>query len=925
LAQTEASASVNSDAGAVVEDNTVNDNGSERLNDINGSFGSSAAGTLNVQQNNGSINTVQAATAVNAELADVGDIVTTSSVRSTTRNNTVDHTDTTGASSLLDRDNNISGSFGAFQGVANVQQNNGDANEVGAAMAVTATTGDVSSITQNATTDGETTGNTGDGGGPITDPGSRRANTVGSSFGSSAGSVTVQQNNGNANAMSVATAIAAAAQGAGAVDQTAEAFGDLSDMTLEDDGSNRTNDINNSFDSAAGMHTVQQNNGDGNVLGAANAVVGEPDSETTSVTQTSTTGTVDILDIETDDAASTRRNTINPSYNSSTGVMTVQQNNGNANVVTSANAVTGVVGSTGDVTQNASTDAFLTTLTLDDSGSNRDNGIANSFDSSSGRMSVQQNNGDGNSMGTASAVVAADGSGTGNVDVEQTVTAAGDVDNFDIDASGGTRDNDVTDSFDSASGTYSVQQNNGNGNSVQSSFGVAAVRADGGETSSGPAEDVVTQKVTASGVVGDEALQTETVSDEGSTRANRVTDSASGFSGEMTLQQNNGDANALSAATAVTVNTGDGDLDDVLQDVSTDGVVEDLETISDARQGADGDRDNSISNSFGNASGFQTVQQNNGSANAILASTGVSVDEATGSDGNLENVTQQLSSTEGRVENVETVEETAAANDDADRSNAISSSFTGSAGITTVQENNGDANVIGSSIAVAATIAGDDIDTVDDTDVSTTGAVTGNAAFAPPGGTVLNDQANRDNDITGSFNGASGILNVQQNNGSLNVLGAAVGVTANDVAASADGGVTAAASSTGTVSNNDPLQVEGQPDHTNDIGNSFNSNFAGVGNVTQNNGDGNVIGQSVSVTASNTSIGGSGWGTAVSTAELNGTVTNNTVVMDGFGQGPQFSNGITSSFSGATGAFSVVQNNGNGNVVQSAITVTANY
>ena len=271
-----------------------------------------------------------------------------------------------------------------------------------------------------------------------------------------------------------------------------------------------------------------------------------------------------------------------------------------------------------------------------------------------------------------------------------------------------------------------------------------------------------------------------------------------------------------------------------------------------------------------------------------------------------------------------------------DRTNTITDdSFEDSEGAVTVQQNNGDANVMGAALGILASDGSDDIDAVVDQTVTATGTVDDAGDRRSDG---INDvSSNRDNTIDDdSFDDYRGIFNVQQNNGSVNVLGSAIGVVAsinpdeanaNGVVNSTvvDGTVTDSVVTVG-VASAAPGPVGGSPgfsDRVNVIDDAFNG-VEGVGTVIQNNGDVNVIGSAIAVAAHDG--GATGFGNAVSSAALGGLVSNNSVTVVSAGaNGTQFDNTITNSFQGLNGVTTVIQNNGSANVIGSAVTVTANF
>lgn len=105
------------------------------------------------------------------------------------------------------------------------------------------------------------------------------------------------------------------------------------------------------------------------------------------------------------------------------------------------------------------------------------------------------------------------------------------------------------------------------------------------------------------------------------------------------------------------------------------------------------------------------------------------------------------------------------------RSNVIENGFDGALGVSVVQQNNGDNNLINAAVSIA-----DMSETVPAFASSTTGintTVSGNTSSFSGNSVVLS------NVISGAFNGASGVMIVQQNNGNNNAISAAVSVSGN--------------------------------------------------------------------------------------------------------------------------------------------------
>ena len=104
--------------------------------------------------------------------------------------------------------------------------------------------------------------------------------------------------------------------------------------------------------------------------------------------------------------------------------------------------------------------------------------------------------------------------------------------------------------------------------------------------------------------------------------------------------------------------------------------------------------------------------------------------------------------------------------------NTLDQAYDGAVGISVVQQNNGDNNLMSAAVSVVdlsetvANLAGSSramVHTI----------VSGNTAAFDGGPAV------RSNVISGAFNGASGVMIVQQNNGHNNAISAAVAVSGN--------------------------------------------------------------------------------------------------------------------------------------------------
>jgi len=420
----------------------------------------------------------------------------------------------------------------------------------------------------------------------------------------------------------------------------------------------------------------------------------------------------------------------------------------------------------------------------------RSNVITNAYQDVKGVFDVQQNNGDGNVMGIGDVVSANLGArpfrqnGQGHDDTTQKVRVSGTVsgnETTDQNFVTGAKD-DVTgerfnvidgEAFDNFLGLASVQQNNGNGNVIQAGN---AVVADIGTDNNPRGRERSSLWVKADGTVTRNTATSS--SDPGPSisptdRDNLITDAFRGpVSGIVNAQQNNGDNNSMNVANAVRAAfLTEADLDTVNHNsVWTVGTVTG-NTAVDTEQ----NRDNYLSGgSFEDATGLFTVQQNNGDNNAVNSATGIVASIYTEADSNGAGVMAGAGAEATVTGNTSTVTV------NSDRRNRIDGDvFNDAAGIATVQQNNGDNNVIGASKAVVVAVgsdgdfAGFNGDVMADTALTAT--VTGNTALisntsVPPG---------YENLLTNSFQGYKGIKTVQQNNGNNNAIQSTITVVGN--------------------------------------------------------------------------------------------------------------------------------------------------
>jgi hypothetical protein len=778
----------------------------------------------------------------------------------------------------------------------------------------------------------------------ITDSGNLRDNDVGGSFNGGTGIQHIQQNNGSSSSVKAASAILANINGTLNTVATARtnAWTQSNRFSTQDD--DRSNLIENSFKNFSGITKTQQNNGDVSDVGSSTAVyAGLPLNSNGTATNSANAQSRSLGNVGGTTRNSARDNNVDDAYDNASGIAKVQQNNGDANALSQSTSVAANLedsqGDLSSVRQAVNAFGAVARSSAADSNSTRQNGIGrtdDAFDRFEGIAEVQQNNGDLNAMGQATALAAnldSTGNATKDADSRQNVRVEGRVVDTYTHDNEGTRDNLIDDSFDAARGILNVQQNNGNGNAIGTGVGVTANL--GGVSP----QDDHSQSVRVTGSLERNGAGVP-IDDLNSDRDNRITDSFRSSEGVTAVQQNNGDRNVMGVGTAVVANVNDGTLggvgspvqSDVNQTVDVSGTLRnpDLVVDSDANVG-NGYRDNNINDSFNrDASGIASVQQNNGTQNIMGIGTAVVINDrvGTGVGGGNDDVVQNAMVVGGLIDSASATVSGGNSPDIGNsntfhrRNDIQNDAFDGYEGIASVQQNNGDNNIVGAGSAVAATVnAGDEFDSADQR-TTTNGRV--NSAVAgvsnPFGAT------DRSNDIDDSFDGSSALVNVQQNNGNNNVMSAGNGVTVNvlgrdTVAGRAD----ARARSTGSVTNSNAT-VGGNADRSNRINDSFNSDAQGIVTIQQNNGDNNVLGASHSVAVDVVANPGQlteGWGPASATATLGGAVAGNTTVVQATIGGPGLVNSVNNSGNGFAGAGSIQQNNGSNSVVLSSIAVAA--
>lgn len=563
------------------------------------------------------------------------------------------------------RENTIDGHYSDnFSGISHDQQNNGNNNALGVATNAVLNAanssnadngpGDVTQdlgvlgITQSASyTDS-----------PAANTEAVRNNVIDASYDSVRGIVDVQQNNGDGNVMAVGDVVSANL-GPIPFGQNGEQHDDATQQVLVDGrvldihavdtnstvGGERSNSITDAFQGFLGMASVQQNNGNGNVIQAGNAVV----ADVNATNDATTNGRVSSLNVKADalvtlsDAHHTsvgqtdRSNVVNEtSFNGAQGIVNVQQNNGDNNVMNVANAVVAEIFASGVETTN-SENATLYVRSEADVTSNsatstspantpppnvRDNLIFDAFVGVDGLVNAQQNNGDNNAVNASNGVVA-NGLTPDDLDNATTVSATtyGNVSGNVAADVGQDRENTIDqDAFSGSNGIIAVQQNNGDNNAMNSAVAVAAnvfttpPSVDGNDATAG---------ASASAFVSGNSASTNLNVD----RVNTIEDGAfDGSNGIATVQQNNGDNNVINAAKSVAVALGGNDLvgfnGAVMADTAITAVVSG-NTGTIAQTSVTPGFENTLTGSFNDFNGIKTVQQNNGSNNAIQSSIAV--------------------------------------------------------------------------------------------------------------------------------------------------------------------------------------------------------------------------------------------------------------------------------------------------------------
>lgn len=586
----------------------ASDTGSRRVNTIDDDFSDGLRGISHDQQNNGSNNAMGIASNVVVNAVDdsavpgEGDVTQDLGLRGITRNGEYSET-ASSSSSLAVRRNLITEAYDGVAGIVNVQQNNGDGNVMGIGDVVSANLGGIGTadvfdgaVDQNGIAHDDAT----------------------------------MEVLLDARVQSVTSTDSSHVNGSG------DTYGE------------RRNEVTNTFDEFVGMASVQQNNGNGNVIQAGNAVVADilaaegPGGKDTDIdiaavglvsgnSSNSTAANANPTGLVVD-----RLNLINnTAFDDAQGIVNVQQNNGDNNAMNVGNAVRASIGVPGvsggdedvDLAVKAQATVAGNTATSSSVGGpppppDRENEITNAFKTVEGVVNAQQNNGDNNSMNVANGIVAVLGSADDIDDVNNSMGAAiAGVTNNTANDSNQNRSNAIEASaFHEAAGVMTAQQNNGDNNGMNVATAIVATI----DNTSVNGDDANSFASAAATVTGNTATTNLNVDRTNVIDSNAFNDA----SGVATVQQNNGDNNAINAAKSIAVAIAEapsslvGFNGDVMADTAITAVVTGNTATIAYSSGTPG-YENTLTDSFHGFAGVKTVQQNNGSNNAIQSSISV--------------------------------------------------------------------------------------------------------------------------------------------------------------------------------------------------------------------------------------------------------------------------------------------------------------
>jgi len=430
-------------------------------------------------------------------------------------------------------------------------------------------------------------------------------------------------------------------------------------------------------------------------------------------------------DIESDEAG-THSNAVTDSFNGFSGTPVVQQNTGDFSAVVGvserATALTNVGGVMIDIENEAAVDGDGATVS--DDATTRRNLINPSFNDADGTALVQQNN--GNASALSAVDVTADIVGdTGPID--QSASAVSSVDDINTTSGAVERDNTVDNSFAGYSGEVKLQQNNGDGSALTATQSTVTL---------GGIAEAINQSATASSSVSN-----STAVDAGSTRENTLNGAFNSANAVISVQQNNGNGSALSAAATVVaprVDTGNGP-----PGGGEDPGNEESDQESNQETASLGTPHNLL----------QVIDEEGGETPGPASSEPSGTDQPARVSGTSQNNTADASGGERR--------------------NAITDSFNGGGSVVTIQQNNGDNAAVGSATSVVVDTEDNDFGQAASS-AALQSSVSGNStsyAGTPSG------SGNYSNSIAGSFNQSRNIsVTAQQNNGANSVMGSAISI-----------------------------------------------------------------------------------------------------------------------------------------------------
>jgi hypothetical protein len=721
--------------------------------------------------------------------------------------------------------------------------------------------------------------------------------------------------------------------------------------------------ISGSFDDTVGLVNVNQNAGENSLLQNATAIAvlvdcsncdGDLDKNPLTYTAAGASNSGTVQGNNTYSIYNSASATISASFNDSRGVIQVNQNAGANSGLQNATAIGFIEARLGNNDSVAGVDNDVAIAianagnvglvigsgnTSIRSGSSASATIRDSsFDGSDGVINVNQNAGDNSLLQNATAIAAlidcaCDDRKLGS---PETLAVPANANNF-----GTVNDNyaysgyyywgssasaTISTSFDDMQGVVQVNQNAGANSLLQNATAIAYI-----ETAVG-GDPTIAVAVNDGSVLGNSSVR------YGYDRWHRTSNTASidqsfdDVQGVLNVNQNAGDNSLLQNATAISALIDCGNCDATLPVSPTTSATADVDNkgnvIGNHAYSSWTTSSASITDSFnGGTQGVIQVNQNAGANSNLQNATAVAyLDGRLGDDaGNNDAVSVNATATG----NLGFVLGNSSSRWNSDNSASIDGSFTGIKGIVNVNQNAGDNSLLQNATALAALIdcncrPGTDPDEdVDSAAVvasaSNIGTVSGNGAYTGSAYSWSWNSAHAT--ISNSFNGASGVIQVNQNVGANSLLqnAAAVGYVRGrfdpDTDASTASTV-ATAVNVGTVGGNTSRRWNASNSAT--IRGSFNR-ATGVTNVNQNAGDNSMLQNSTALATIQYC------GPRCISADLTSVaVASNVGIVAGnhaSSVGSSASATISGSFQGHTGLLNVNQNAGANSQLQNSIAV----